>query len=191
MTSSDGHDSRTIPARPLSTVGLGLGLIGTVLSLTGCAGYQIGTASLYNPRIRTVYLPVVRNDAWRPELGVQLTEALQREIETRTPYKVVASPAADSTLDCRITTQAKRTVTEVATDEPRAIETQVSVQVSWTDRQGNPLMENRFLPPGELAYSFTQGIDFVPEGGQSMATAQMEAMQRLAREIVNQMEMRW
>ncbi|GIW98123.1 MAG: hypothetical protein KatS3mg111_1456 [Pirellulaceae bacterium] len=159
--------------------------------LVGCAGYRLGTTGLYHEHIRTIYLPVVRNDAWRPELGVQLTEALQREIETRTPFKVVSYPTADSTLDCRITTQTKRTVTEAKTDEPRAIENQISVHVRWTDRQGNPLMENRFLPPNEIAYAFAQSVDFVPEGGQSMATAQLAAIQKLAREIVNQMEIRW
>ena len=157
----------------------------------GCARYQFGTQGLYNPNVRTIYIPVVRNDTWRHEIGLQLTEALQKAIELRTNYKVVANPSADSTLTCRLTTQTKRTVTEAVTDEPRAIETLLTMQVTWTDRRGNLLMENRFVPQGELAFHFVQGNDFVPEGGQSMATAQLRAVEGLANQIVNQMEVRW
>jgi len=161
------------------------------LAVTGCAGYQIGNASLYNPDIRTIHVPIIRNDTFRHDIGVQLTEALHKAIELRTPYKVVADPSADSTLTSRITSQAKRAVTEAATDEPRAIETLLTVELVWTDRRGNLLMENRFVPLGELAFYFIQGTDFVPEGGQSMATAQQRAVERLADQIVNQMESRW
>ncbi len=157
----------------------------------GCAGYQLGSGSLYNPGIRTIYIPIVRNDTWRQNLGLQMTEALQKAVESRTPYKVVSDPSADSTLTCRITTQTKRAVTQSITAEPRSVETLISVELTWTDRQGNLLMENRFVPQGELAFYFIQGVDFVPEGGQSMATAQHRAVERLADQIVNQMESRW
>ncbi len=162
------------------------------LALTvGCAGYQLGSASLYNPNIRTIHIPIVRNETFRHNMGVQLTEALQKAVELRTPYKVVANPSADSTLTCRITSQTKRTVVEADTDEPRAVETLVTVELTWTDRQGNLLMENRFVPQGELAFYFIQGNDFIPEGGQSMATAQQRALEQLAEQIVSQMEIRW
>jgi hypothetical protein len=42
-----------------------------------------------------------------------------------------------------------------------------------------------------LAFFFTQGSDFVPEGGQSMATAQLRAIEQMAEQIVSQMELRW
>lgn len=171
-----------------------LGVIALALIVTlggGCAGYQVGNASLYNPDIRTIYVPIVRNDAWRHNLGVQLTEAIQKEVELRTPYKVIGNPNADSTLTCRVTSQTKRTVTEARTDEPRAVETLVTVELTWTDRRGNLLMENRFVPQGELAFYFIQGVDFVPEGGQSMATAQHRAVELLASQIVSNMESRW
>ena len=177
--------------RALANLLLGGLLLGTLGLAAGCAGYQLGAASLYNPQIRTIYIPIVRNDAWRHELGVQLTEALQKTVELRTPYKVVADPAADSTLTCRVASQAKRVISETATDEPRALETQIMVELTWVDRRGNLLMENRFVPPGELAFYFVGGTDVVPEGGQSMATAHQRAIEQLADEIVNQMELRW
>ena len=184
----NGRNSWRLPLR--TTVLLGLTMAALCIT-SGCAGYQVGSASLYNPNVRTIYIPVVRNETYRPDLGVQLTEALQKEVEMRTPYKVVANPSADSTLTARITSQTKRVIVEANTDEPRAIENMLSVELTWTDRQGNLLMENRFVPQGELAFSFIQGSDFVPEAGQSIATSQLRAMEQLAQQIVNQMEVRW
>ncbi len=174
----------------LSCLSLVLSVV-LVALLSGCAGYQLGSASLYNPNIRTIYIPVVRSETFRADMGVQLTEALQKTIELRTPYKVVANPSADSTLTCRITSQSKRVIVEANTDEPRALENMLSVELTWTDRQGNLLMENRFVPAGELAFYFIQGSDFVPEGGQSIATSQLRAIEQMADQIVSQMEIRW
>jgi hypothetical protein len=159
--------------------------------LCGCANYQFGNDSLYNTNIRTIYVPTVRNDTFRAKLGVQLTEALVKAIELRTPYKVVGAPTADSTLTCRLTSESKRVITEAQTDEPRAIDTLLNVELTWTDRRGNLLMENRFVPPGELAFLFAQSADFVPEGGQSISTAHQSAIEHLADTIVGQMETRW
>ncbi len=134
---------------------------------------------------------MVRNDTFRHELGPLLTEGIQKEIELRTPYKVVGSPQADSTLTCRLTSEAKRTVTETITDEVRAAEFIVTIELSWTDRQGNLLLENRFVPQGELAFYFIRGVDFIPESGQSFASTEIRVIEMLAIEIVNQMEVRW
>ena len=162
-----------------------------LLALCGCAAYQFGNSGLYNPNIRTVHVPVVRNDTFRHDLGVQLTEALVRSIEMRTPFKVVGSTAADSVLTCRVTGQGKRVVAENLSDEPRALNNSVSVELTWTDRQGNLLLTNRFVPAGELAFYFVQNADFVPEGGQSMASTQQRVVEQLAEQIVSQMESRW
>ncbi|MCA9128920.1 MAG: hypothetical protein KDB22_17660 [Planctomycetales bacterium] len=163
----------------------------TLTANIGCVGYQFGNRTLYNPNIRTIHIPVIRNDSWRQEIGVQLTEAIQKSVELKTPFKVVGGPNADSTLTCRVTSQTKRTVTEARTDEPRAVETLLTLELTWIDRRGNLLMENRFVPQGEFAYYFIQGADFVPEGGQSMATAQQRAIEQLADQVVQQMEARW
>ncbi len=168
-----------------------LWLCGCLMLAGGCAGYQRGSGTLFRRDIQTIHVPIVRNDGWRPMLGQQVTEALQKAIQLRTPYRVVGDASADSVLTCRVLSDSKRTLTETTTDEPRALETTMTIQLTWVDRRGNLLMENRFLPPGEVAYLFNQSMDFVPEGGQSIATAYQRAAERLADEIVNQMELRW
>lgn len=161
------------------------------IMFTGCLTYRIGSQSLYRSDVKTVYIPMIRNDSFRPDLGVRLTEAIQKQIELRTPYKIVTQAQADSTLTCRITSDSKRVITETTTDEPRALEEIVNVEAVWIDRRGMVLMENRFLPPGETALLFTRSVDFVPEAGQTLTMAQQRAIERLADLIVGQMEMRW
>lgn len=165
-------------------------LIGAT-GLVGCAGYQVGAGSLYRPDIRTIYIPIIRNDTWRPWLGVQLTEQVQKQVQLRTPFRLVNDPSADSILTCRVITETKRTITETRTDDPRALDAKVSVKLTWVDRQNNVLMENRFVPPDDIAFLFAEGVDLVPEAGQSISTAHMRAIERLADEIVSQMEVRW
>ncbi len=118
-----------------------------VLSATGCAGYRMGVRSMYRQDIRTVHVPIIRSDSFRPDLGVRLTEAVCKEIEDRTPYKIADASNSDSTLNCRITFDSKRVVTETTDDDPRDLRVTMVAEVNWTDRIGNVLMENRFLPP--------------------------------------------
>lgn len=162
-----------------------------VLGISGCAGYRMGTRSMYRQDIRTIHVPVIRSDSFRPDLGVRLTEAVCKEIEDRTPYKIADAATAESTLKCRITFDSKRVVTETVDDDPRDLRVTMVTEVNWTDRIGNVLMENRFLPPGETAFLFSERTDFIPEAGQSMVTAQQRIIERLADHIVDQMEARW
>ena len=94
---------------------------------TGCVGYQYGTDALFPSGIQTIHVPIARNDTYRQNLGVRLTEALVREIELRTNYKVTSDPNADSVLRCRVVDETKQVLTEAATDDPRALPTLVQV----------------------------------------------------------------
>ena len=106
-----------------------------LLTLAGCSAYRVGTSSLYPPDIQTVYVPMFESDSFRRYLGERLTEAVIKEIELQTPYKVVGSPQADSVLTGRIINEAKRVIVENRFDEPRNIEYNIAVQISWVDRK--------------------------------------------------------
>lgn len=161
------------------------------LMMAGCASYQVGTRSLYRPDIRTVYLPMIESDSLRRNLGERLTEAVAKEIELKTPYKVVHRPDADSVLTARITSATKRVVVEEQNDIPRNLETELAVQVNWFDRRGEYLMQDSQFNFAPIDFTAAQNTDFTPEGGQSISTAHQEAIQRLAVQIVSQMESRW
>ena len=160
-------------------------------SLVGCAGYKIGTRTLYRNDVRTIHVPIIKSDSFRPELGVMLTASVQKEIERRTPFKLTNIETADSVMTCKLTSDSKRVVSETNLDDPRLIQSVMTVEVSWTNRQGMPLIETRFLPPGESTFYFAENVDFVPEAGQSISTANQRVVERLADHIVDQMEARW
>ncbi len=162
-----------------------------LLAVCGCASYQFGSRSLFRDDIRTVYVPVARNETFRHDLGPRLTEAVIRQIELRTPYKVTGDPAADSTLNIRVTGQTKSVLTRAATNEPRALDAIAAAVISWTDRRGNPILQNQLTIEASLATELMQGTRFVPEAGQSIQTALQATIDDLADRIVSQMELRW
>ena len=172
---------------PRSQTWLKLGLI----VLCGCAGYRWGTRSLYAPDVTTVYVPMIESDSFRPHLGEWLTEAVVKEIELKTPYKVVASGDADSVLSARIVSETKRILVEDAFDQPREVETQFSVQVHWLDRRGALIRQPEIVPLSASLVRFGQTASLVAEGGQSIATAHGQAVHRLAEQIVATMEAPW
>lgn len=161
----------TRSSRPIAAIAL-------VVLMAGCGRYRVGPEGLYPPGIRTVYVPVFESDSYRPNLGIWLTEAVVKQIESQTPYKVVASPAADSQLIGRILDDRKQSVAENANDEPRMINHSLSVVVSWYARDGRLMFQRRF----------DLGDTLVPESGQSITTAQQEVIERIARGVAGQME---
>lgn len=167
-------------------------VVGTVtLLLAGCAQYQIGHQSLYRPDIQSVYVPIFESDSFRDGLGERLTEAVKKKIHSQTPYRLAAMGEADSVLTGRIIEERKRGIVENANDEPRNIEVGMVVQASWQDMQGNSLSQFSSFVPGPTFVNIAQTSDFVPEGGQSIATAQQTVIDRLSDQIVAQMEIPW
>jgi hypothetical protein len=179
-----------MPWRNCTTFWLAAIVAGAAITV-GCSGYQIGNGSLFDRSVRTVYVPIFESASYRRNLGERLTEAVMKEIEAKTPYKVVGSPTADSILSGRILGETKRVVAENIYDDPRELEVNLQVEVSWIDRQGNQIRETACveLPP-EL--SMVHGnVSLVPEVGQSVATAHQRAIGRVAERIVAMMETPW
>ncbi len=170
---------------------LPMALLITTLLTTGCATYQFGTRSLYRSDIRTVHVPIFTSNGLRRNVGERLTEAVVKEIELRTPYKVVATPNADSLLTGRIVQSAKRVLTENGNDEARSLEVDLAVRVDWVDHRGAAMMQDIVVPVSPLALTVGRSATFVPEAGQSYATAELTAIRKAAADIVSNMEMRW
>jgi Lipopolysaccharide-assembly len=159
--------------------------------LSGCAGYQVGANSLYAPDVSTVYVPMIDSDSYRRDLGERLTEAVVKEIELKTPYKVVSSPDADSILSARLITDTRRTLIENVADDPRVSEIEMRAEVTWLNRRRLPIApaQSLALPPELIVINQTANL--IPEAGQSVATSQQQAIERLAQQIVSTMEAPW
>lgn len=157
----------------------------------GCIGYQVGAGSLYAPDVATVYVPMIDSDSYRRDLGERLTEAVCKEIELKTPYKVVNSPNADSILSARLLTDTRRNLVENAFDDPRVSENEIRAEVTWLNRRRLPMgpVQNIAIPPDLVGMSATSNL--IPEAGQTVATSQQQAIDRLAQQIVATMESPW
>jgi hypothetical protein len=174
-----------LPRRPL------FGGVLALLFLGGCAGYQLGNRSLYPADIHTVYVPVFQSNSFRRNLGERLTEAVVKEIETRTPYKVVGDPNADSTLSGKLVEETKQVLAPTLSGNAREVQVGMRIEVSWLDRRGNLIRQADPIPcPAEIADVAGTG-DVVTEVGQTVAVAQQEAICKIAQQVAGLMEKPW
>ena len=105
------------------------------------------TKPQYPDHIHTIYVPIFKNlTLWRG-LEFDLTRAVIREIEAKTPYKVVSSPScADSQLSGTIISLNKNVINRNQQNEIREAETTLAVEIVWKDlRTGEILSQPR--PP--------------------------------------------
>lgn len=168
-------------------------LITLVCSLiaSGCAQYRVGAGSLYAPDVRTVYVPMIESDSFRRDLGERLTEAVVKEIELKTPFKVVGTPTADSVLSIRLLGDSRRTLAEDPFDAPRVLHNDVIAEVTWLNRRRQPLGPVQTIAlPGSVT-NVVQDSVLIPAAGQSVASAQQKAIADLAQQIVGSMEEPW
>lgn len=172
---------------PTISIRAALGLLllaGLLLTGIGCAGYHMGNQFLYRNDIRSVHVAIFETDSYRRFLGQRLTEAVIKQIQSQTPMTISDPRLADSFVQGRILRDTKRVLSETRDDDPRALQYGWQLEVTWVDRAGVPLMQRQIL-------RIDEDIDFIPEGGQSLATAELEMCERLARQIVGQMEIAW
>lgn len=166
------------------------------------------TRPMYDLSIRTIRVPVFKNLTTYRGLEFRLTEAVIREIESKTPYKVIqCAEAADTEFIGTIVNFTKNITNINQLGENRSAETTLAVECVWRDLR--PGMAGALLSqplpgkPGDLPPPLpaigaqappvlVQSIaDFAPELGESMATAQKQNIDRLAVRIVSLMEKPW
>lgn len=204
-------------------------LIFVVAALAGCArdgrfnigGYTFG--SLHDTRYRTIHVPVFENKAFQsgPLRGLEydLTQAVQKEIETTTSYKVVHSrETADTELLGRIVATPKHIINRNQLNEIREAEMIIQVELLWRDVRTGEILSKPGISqvaqppvPGGAPRPFGPDVPpetpedlkklprvviqangrFVPELGESQATALQRGCKRLAVQIVSLMEKPW
>jgi hypothetical protein len=169
----------------------GLGLTALLCCAGGCARYQVGAQSLFSPDITTVYVPMIESQSLRRNLGERLTEAVVKEIEKQTPYKVVDAQDADSILSARLVGDTKKIKVANRYDDGRENQITFKIEASWIDRRGEIIRQELALPVAPEFASMIETGNYIPEFGQSVSTAQQTAIQRTAEQIVAMMEIPW
>lgn len=158
------------------------------LFTTGC-GYRAG--NVYGPEVRTVDVPIFQNDTFRRGIEYQVTEAVHREIQTHTPFRLAKGREADTRLTGRIVEIRKNVLGENKYDDPRELQLSLMVRVTWEDLRSGQLLASQEVPLQPQSLPAIGQAEFAPEIGQSLATATQEATERLARQIVHMMETPW
>jgi hypothetical protein len=137
-----------------------LALAGCALILPSCAndghvtilGYS--TKPNYDPNIRTVRVPLFKNKTMMtvtPVVGMEqdLTRAVVREIELKTPFKVVQDcQNADTELRGVIVGYSKNMLNYNPYNEVREAETQLIVQLVWRDLRSGKILSRGPRRPG-------------------------------------------
>jgi hypothetical protein len=185
-------------------------LAGLALALPSCSwdgqftvlGYT--TRPNYDPGIRTIRVPIFKNNTFVRGLEFDLTQAVIREIQTRTPFRVVAADcAADTELTGTITLLSKVAINRTQMNEIREGQTTLGVEIVWRDlRTGEVLSQPRpkFDPDGppppppdaKPKPLLVQSVGtYIPELGGSTTTSYQQNVNRLAVQIVSKMEAPW
>jgi hypothetical protein len=214
--------SRTGPTRRTVLRGL---FAGGLATLAGCNwdghfdlfGYT--TRPNYDENVHTVYVPIFRNKAFQTTpfrgMEMELTRAVQREIEWKTPFKIQSNEnKADTELLGTIITVTKNHLNRTQQNEVREGELVLAVEVVWRDLRSGVVLSNPRKPLGILPALDLPPFDpdnppcppaaekaipvlvtmsgrFLPEVGESVATAQQRVCNTLARQIVGMMEKDW
>lgn len=176
--------------RSIRSIAIGLLLLAAV-AVTGCAHYRAGTDTLYARDVQTVYVPMIESDSFRRDLGERLTEAVVKQIELKTPFKVVSDPAADSVLAVRLLGDTRRVVAEDPFDAPRVLDNEFLAEVTWLNRRRLPMAPMQTIALPASLVEFSQNSVLIPAAGQTVVSQQQQGIERLAEKIVAAMEEPW
>ena len=157
--------------------------------LAGCAtdptqGYA--AMSVFPENVRTVSVPIFANDTFVRDVEFDLTDALIKEIEARTPYKVTPEARADTALIGTI----RRVEMDQLSRSPltglsEEVIFSVTIDFEWRDlRTGQPIIGREDFAGYGL---------FVPSQptGETIEIGRFAAVQQLARDIVNELQAPW
>ncbi|MDQ7013952.1 MAG: LPS assembly lipoprotein LptE [Planctomycetota bacterium] len=163
--------------------------LGGVALLNGCSadparGYSFN--STFDSQVRTISVPIFRNDTYSSGLEVALTEAIITEIQRSTPWRVVGPTHAATTLSGSIDkinmTQLTRQRTTGLIQEQAL---RVTISFDWVDNRSGQIRVSR--------REFTSISSFVPHrgAGEPLEVAQASAIRELARDIVAELRADW
>lgn len=153
------------------------------LVLTGC-GYR--SNSLYPQEVRTVAVPMFENRSFYRGMEYDLTEALAKQIELRSPYKVVGREAADSIIQGVIVNVSERRIAITNSGGlPQDMELVMTVDFEWRDQRTGKILRER--------KGVTVASHYVPTRpvSETVDVARHEAVQRMANGLVSLMRADW
>ena len=144
----------------LRTLAIGCLSLCCLVPLAGCGYHTAGSATHIPASVRTIAVPVFATHAQAYHTEMAVTQAVVRELNTRTRYRVItsASADADAVLSGTILTQTPEPLTyDSTTGETSSYLVTVTVKVVLTARDGRVLYRNDALSYREQ-YQSTQDL---------------------------------
>ena len=156
--------------------------------LAGC-GYTVGNS--FQAQVRTVSVPVFKNETFRRGIELQLTSAVQKEILDRTPFRLADDSTADTRLVGTLVQANKAALAFTPFNDPRQLQLSLAIEVRWEDLRSGQVLAYQRIPISPETVALVSNSEWAPELGQSRATAERQGVETLARSIVDLMETPW
>jgi hypothetical protein len=165
--------------------------------LTGC-GYSAGTSdsgsgdatngyqwkSLYRPGIRTVAVSVFTSREFSRYDEIRFTQAVAKQLEAYTPYKIASRDVADTVLEGQIRSIRRTTQSNSPNGGvPQEQLFEMTVDFTWKDLRNGKILASRTV--------FDQTTAFYPTLGEGAFVGSQTATEKLALAVVQQLEGDW
>jgi outer membrane lipopolysaccharide assembly protein LptE/RlpB len=144
-----------------------ISLLLLAVSLTGCGYHQVGSAAHLPANVRTLAVPIFASRVQTYHTEVAFTQAIIRELNTRTKYQILQSdsPSADATLHGTILTELVSPLTyDSTTGETSSYLITLTAKIVLTAHDGRVLYENDNLLYHEQYQSTLDLSGFIQEG---------------------------
>lgn len=160
-----------------------------LLLLTACSsdprsGYAFESA--HDATIRTVAVPIFQNPTYSRALEIELTDAIIKEIQRSTPWRVAREGEANATLAGTLSdSQLRRLSTNSGSGLVQEMEVTLTVDFEFKDNRTGKVLVGR--------KNFSASESFIPTVGiqERIEAGQHATIQRLAKDIVAEMRSAW
>jgi len=161
----------------------------TATLLPGCAsnpnqGYSFDTT--FDESIKTIAIPIFRNETTSRGIEVQLTEAIMKQVQQRTPWRLAPPDRADSTLVGVVTSTELRALS----DDPQTglVQEQavrITIRFEWRDNRSGDVLVARDRYSASAVFSPARNV------GDRLEMGQRNAIEELASDLVSEMRSSW
>ena len=163
--------------------------LGCAMTLCGCSSDPTkgwSNQSIFTSQVKTVAVPIAENKTQYRQMGFLLTDAVIKEIESRTPWKVTYTSRADTVLNLKINDVQLQTISlSDLTGLNEEVVVSLNIDFNWDDLETNQTIFAR--------QNFSAGGLFVASNpsGETIQVGEFQVIQQMAVDIVDEMAASW
>ncbi len=120
-------------------------LLAIAVTISGCGYHTVGHTVQLPDTVKTIAVPVFKNETLTYRIEQMLTASVVREFTTRTHYRILNDGGADADATLRgtvLSTTASPLTYDTATGRAASVLVVVSMKVTLSDRNGKVLYQN-------------------------------------------------